>query len=129
VPVGASIHTEPDEERPVIHRTPAERLDHALEGLAEGDLSPTDPELRPLLETALLLERSLAPVPASDRFEEALAGRLAERGLFARNLVALRHPSRLVVTGAVSSAAVGCLAAFALWRGTRRSSVDRLAGH
>jgi hypothetical protein len=113
----------------VIHRTPAERLDHALAGLADGDLLSGDPELRSLLETATLLERSLAPVPAGDRFEEALAARLAERRLLARNLRALgavtsrelRHPSRLVLTGAVSSAAVGCLAAFMLWRGTRRS--------
>jgi hypothetical protein len=121
----------------VIHRTPAERLDHALNGLADGDLRPGDPELRSLLETALLLERSLAPVPVSDRFEEALAARLVERGPLARNLRVLgavtsrelRHPSRLVLTGAVSSAAVGCLAAFAVWRGTRRAGSRRLTGH
>jgi len=121
----------------VIHRTPAERLDHALNGLPDGDLPPGDPELRSLLQTALLLERSLAPVPVSDRFEEALATRLVQRGLLARNLRVLgavtsrelRHPSRLVLTGAVSSAAVGCLAALALWRGTRRTGSHRPRGH
>jgi hypothetical protein len=120
----------------VIHQTPAERLDHALDGLAEGDVPPADPELRSLLETALLLERSLAPVPASDRFEEALAARLVASSILARNLRVLgaitsrelRNPSRLVLTGAVSSAAVGCLAAFVVWRGTRRSAGHRLWG-
>jgi hypothetical protein len=97
----------------VIHQTPAERLDHALDRLAEGDVPRGDPELRSLLETALLLERSLAPVPASDRFEEALAARLVESGILARNLRVL---------GAV-------LAAFVVWRGTRRSAGRRLWGH
>jgi hypothetical protein len=68
-------------------------------------------------------------VPAGSRFEARLASRLAGRGpvgelLAAIGVVAreeLRHPARILITGVVSSAAVGVgVTLLALRRGARR---------
>ena len=49
-------------------RTPAERLDRALDSLLTGGLATRERELRPLLDTADQLRLVLAPVPVSARF-------------------------------------------------------------
>lgn len=73
------------------------------------------PELAPLVEAATLLRSALAPLPAGTRFEARLASRLAAPGPVAQIVAAvgeatrreLHHPGRILITGAVSSAAVG----------------------
>jgi hypothetical protein len=107
--------------RPRIDRTPAERLDRALDSLLQGGATPREPELRSLLDAADRLRVALPPVPVSARFEADLARRVATRRRI--NAGDLHVPTWLLVTGAVSSAAVGVgITAFAVWRGSRRSS-------
>lgn len=119
----------------MIDRSRAETLDRALEA-GSGARSAGDPELEALLVAASLVRRAVPPVPASAALERRLAARLAPGSPITRRLRALgvatrrelRHPGALVLTGAVSSAAVGCLTAFAVWRGTRRTAAHRLVG-
>jgi hypothetical protein len=110
--------------------SPAERLDHAVELLLAGGRPPSDATLRPLLETASLVRAALPPVPGGEQFEERLLGRLTHGGgvagaagalqAFARR--ELRHPSRILAAGAVSSAAVGVtVTAVAVWRSRRHA--------
>ena len=104
------------------------RLDQALDGLLSGArparaaaTAGLDAEHRPLLETAGRLRASL-PMPAvSSRFEARLGARLS--GAAQRDAVAwaLRHPRRLIVTGAVGSAVGVGVTAYAVWRKGRRS--------
>ncbi|MDQ2673936.1 MAG: hypothetical protein M3Y40_04715 [Chloroflexota bacterium] len=111
----------------------AERLDHALDQLAAGatpavaaatvGLEPSD---RMLVHTASRLRHSLVAPPVSTRFEARLGARLA--GVAApRDGVgwALRHPGRLIVTGAVGSAVGVGVTAYAVWRTSRRASARR----
>lgn len=73
------------------------------------------PELARLVDVASLLRSALAPLPAGTRFEARLASRLAGPSGVAQIVSAvgeatrreLRHPARLLITGALSSAAVG----------------------
>ncbi len=117
-------------------RTRAERLDLALDDLLAGVRPGVDADLRPLVDTASLIHDALTPLPAATRFEERLAARLAGRrgiahamaSLGTRTREELRHPSRLLVTGAASSAAVGIgVTALMVWRGSRRQTSARKA--
>ncbi len=73
------------------------------------------PELAPLIDAASVVRSALGPLPAGTRFEARLASRLASPGPVAHAFAAvteatrreLRHPARILITGAVSSAAVG----------------------
>lgn len=117
-------------------RTRAERLDLALDDLLAGGRPGVEADLRPLVETASLVHAALPPLPAATRFEERLAARLVERPSLAHAMASigtrtrqeLRHPSRLLLTGAVSSAAVGVgVTALMVWRGSRRQTSARSA--
>ena len=113
----------------------AERLDHALDRLAAGASPGTaaagaalDPDGRALVDTAVRLCAALVPPPVSPRFEARLGARLS--GVAPpRDTVgwALRHPGRLIVTGAVGSAVGVGVTAYAVWRTTRRGSAHRRA--
>jgi hypothetical protein len=112
-------------------RTPADRLDRALEALLTDGLTGShtalaEQELRPLLAAADRLRLALGPVPVSPRFEAKLASRVSGR----RHVGTPIHvPTWLLVTGAASSVAVGVgVTAFAVWRGTRRGSLHRVLG-
>lgn len=118
-------------------RTPAERLDQALDELLIDDQAAVAGDLRPLLETASKVRAALRPLPVAPRFEERLAARLLQGSSLAGGLgliaaVArqeLRHPSRALLTGAVSSAALGIgLTAIVVWRGSRRHPSEPSAG-
>jgi hypothetical protein len=120
--------------RPLRTPTPAERLDEAVERLLSDEPPAFDIELLPLVDTASRLHEALPLLPAGHSFEARLAARLAHPGGIGSMLATvgeatrreLKHPSRLLVTGAVSSAAVGVgVTAFAVWRGTRRHAGPR----
>lgn len=86
-----------------------------------------DPDLRAPLEAAAALRASLVPPPVGVRFEARLGARLAEATRSRRG--ALHSPARILVMGAISSAAVGVgVTAFAFWRSNRRQArlVQRL---
>ncbi|MDP9244605.1 MAG: hypothetical protein M3O77_05950 [Chloroflexota bacterium] len=117
-----------------ILQTRAERLDRAVDALLAGRPAPppVDPGLRPLVDLAAALRTALLPVPAGSRLEARLAARLATRsplndGIRAIGVRArreLRSRERLLLAGAVSSAAVGVgVTAYAVWHrsGLRRS--------
>jgi hypothetical protein len=114
-------------------RTPTvpERLDRALEQLLAG-LSPSaaaatagfDAPGRTLLETADRVRAGLLLPPVAPRFEARLGARLAAASGDSVAWV-LRHPGRLIVTGAVGSAVGVGVTAYAVWRSTRRSSTVR----
>jgi hypothetical protein len=64
------------------------------------------------------------PVPVvAPRFEARLGAKLAHAAQPLDPVAwALRHPGRIIVTGAVGSAAVGVgIRAFAVWRSARRA--------
>jgi hypothetical protein len=96
-------------------RTPAERLDEAVDRLLTGSQPTVGPELAPLVDAASVLRSALAPLPAGTRFEERLASRLAAGGPVAQIVASLgeatrrelHHPGRILITGAISTAAVG----------------------
>jgi hypothetical protein len=111
--------------------TPAERLDRAVDSLLAGDdpaarLAAGDPDMRRMLRAAAALHAALAPPPVSRRFEARLGARLADASRPGRG--ALPSPTRLLVVGAISSAAVGVgVTAYAFWRSTRgQALVHRL---
>ena len=115
-------------------RTPAERLDEAVERILSDERPAFDTELLPLVDTASRLREALPLLPTGHSFEARLAARLAHPHGIGSVLATvgeatwreLKHPSRLLVTGAVSSAAVGVgVTAFAVWRGTRRHAERR----
>lgn len=107
----------------------AARLDHALDGLIAGR-SPTpvatagafDAALRPLVALGGDL-REVMPVPVvAPRFEARLGARLAGAAAPHDPVAwALRHPRRLIVTGAVGSAVGVGITAYAVWRSARRA--------
>ncbi len=107
----------------------AERLDRAVDGVLDG-LSPvaaaaaagSEPASRPLVMLAADLRSILAAPPVAPRFEARLGARLAT-AVHARDPVAwaMRHPGRLLVTGAVGSAVGVGVTAYAVWRSTRRT--------
>lgn len=95
-----------------------------------GQRPAVGPELAPLVDAASLVRSALTPVPAGTRFEARLASRLARPEGVARVFSAvsdatrreLRHPARLLITGGLSSAAVGLgLTLIAIRRGSRRN--------
>ena len=78
-----------------------------------------------------MLRHALTPLPAGIRFEARLASRLASPSPVAQMIAALtdatrrelRHPGRILITGAVSSAAVGVgVTVLARRRGSRRGA-------
>lgn len=110
-----------------IPPTLAERLDQAVDEVLVG----TPPAIagasaglgaahRPLVETAASLRAALAVSVAAPRFEARLGARLAGATL---GPWLLRHPGRLIVTGAVGSAVGVGVTAYAVWRSTRRAGV------
>ncbi|MEX0710131.1 MAG: hypothetical protein WD116_02890 [Chloroflexota bacterium] len=112
-------------------RTPAERLDAAVDEVLTGHRPAVSPELDRLVDAASLVRSALAPLPAGTRFEARLALRLARPGPVARIVSGvgdagrrgLRHPARLLITGALSSALLGIgLTVIALRRGSRRDA-------
>ena len=118
---------------PILH-TRAVRLDRAVDALLAGRsvALPVDPGLRRLVDLAAALHETLLPVPAGSRLEARLAARLAGRPALGEGLRALGERARrellsrerLLVAGAVSSAAVGVgVTAYAVWHrsGLRRS--------
>jgi hypothetical protein len=119
----------------------AEQLDRAIDRVLAGDApgGALDASLKPLADVAARLRTALVPVPPSAAFERRLGTRLARGGQpWSAGMQAmshlvreqLRHPARLLVTGAVSSAALGVgVTAYAVWRGTRRSSVAQRLVH
>ncbi|MGZ6255649.1 MAG: hypothetical protein ACXWMB_01360 [Candidatus Limnocylindria bacterium] len=68
-----------------------------------------------MVDAASVVRSALGPLPAGSRFEARLAARLTGRGPVGQLVAAigdatrreLRHPGRILITGAVSSAAVG----------------------
>jgi hypothetical protein len=110
----------------------AERIDHAVGRLLDGDsrgaasatagLPAAD---RPSLEVASLLRDALPLPPVAPQFELRVGARLADGApTVGREAVAwaLRHPGRLIVTGAVGSAVTVGVTAYAVWRTNRRSA-------
>lgn len=105
--------------------TLAERLDRAVDELlagaspgAAGAAAGLGAAERPLLSAADSLRAALGPSLVAPRFEARLGARLAG---VATSPWILRHPGRLIVTGAVGSALGVGVTAYAVWRGARRS--------
>ena len=118
-----------------MHRTPsiAERLDRAVDLVLAGAGASAatasarlDGEERELADAAARLRAALPVPPVAAGFEARLAARLADHERSGDSLVswALRHPGRLIVTGAVGSA-LGVGVTAAVWRSARRSSGNR----
>lgn len=107
-----------------IRPTLAERLDRAVDEVlvgappavaaASAGLAGAD---RALVQTAAALRTALGSSLVAPRFEARLGARLS--GAAAPWI--LRHPGRLIVTGAVGSAVGVGVTAFAVWRSTRRA--------
>lgn len=113
--------------------TTAERLDRAIDDLLvgasigeAGASARLESDERPLLRAAASLHAALGAPLVSPRFEARLGSRLA--GVDATPWI-LRHPGRLIVTGAVGSAVGVGMTAYAVWRSSRRSgSAQRIFG-
>lgn len=117
------------------HPTAAERLDRAVDAILDGMQPPVaaasagvDRGGRPLVDLASALRLALEPPPLAARFEGRLGVRLATAATSRQDSLAraLRHPGRLIVTGAVGSAVGVGVTAFAVWRTTRRAGSHRL---
>jgi hypothetical protein len=103
-----------------IRPTRAERLDDAVDALLAGTPAPiaaaaaglgaTD---RALADAAVAVRAALAGSIVAPRFEARLGARLA--GVSGTPWI-LRHPGRLIVTGAVGSAVGVGVTAYAVWR-------------
>lgn len=112
------------------HPSAADRLDRAVDGVLDG-LSPgvaaatsgVSPHGRALVTLAADLRVTLGAPLVAPRFEARL-GTLLSAPAVARDPVAwaLRHPGRLIVTGAVGSAVGVGVTAYAVWRSSRRAS-------
>lgn len=106
----------------------AERLDRAIDGILDG-LSPrisaaaagADAATRPLIELAGTMRATLVPPPVGMHYEARVAARLATEQGPDPLAWALRHPGRLIVTGAVGSAVGVGVTAYAVWRSSRRA--------
>ena len=119
-----------------MHRTPstAERLDRAIDEISSGSGAPVaaataglEPADRPMVDAAARLRSSLPMPVVAGGFEARLGTRLsADEGPLRASLMAwaVRHPGRLLVTGAVGSA-VGVGVTAAVWRSARRSPGHR----
>jgi hypothetical protein len=101
--------------RPTI----AERLDRAIDDVLTGSPAPVaaaaaglGAEDRSLVDVAAAIRARLAAPLVAPRFEASLGGRLACVG----TPWILRHPGRLIVTGAVGSALGVGVTAYAVWR-------------
>lgn len=114
----------------------AERLDRAVDQLVAGARPAAaaagaglDTAGRRLVETADRFRLSLVPIAVAPRFEARLGARLSGVDP-SRDAVgwALRHPGRLIVTGAVGSAVGVGVTAYAVWRSSRRAAAHR-PGH
>ncbi|MEO8246487.1 MAG: hypothetical protein ABI622_05125 [Chloroflexota bacterium] len=108
-----------------IDRTPADRLDAAVDALLAGERAPGDAGLRAAISVAELLRTTLTPIPPGARFQAALGERIHGARFGERTLRAVTGTTRgrLIAAGAVSSAAVGVgVTAFAVWRTSRRQS-------
>ncbi|HYI65865.1 MAG TPA: hypothetical protein VEW95_02975 [Candidatus Limnocylindrales bacterium] len=108
----------------------SERLDRAVDGVLDG-ISPgvaaaaagIEPAARPLVALAAELRATMSAPPVAPRFEARLGTRLAPTGPHRDPVAwALRHPGRLIVTGAVGSAVGVGVTAYAVWRSSRRAS-------
>ncbi len=98
----------------------AERLDQAVDAVLSGSPAPIaaaaasiGADDRPLVDAAATLHATLATSLVAPRFEARLGARLA--GVGATPWI-LRHPGRLIVTGAVGSAVGVGVTAYAVWR-------------
>jgi hypothetical protein len=98
----------------------AERIDRAVDALLAGTPAPlaaaaagVESADRALVEAAATLRASLATSLVAPRFEARLGARLAGVG---GTPWILRHPGRLIVTGAVGSAVGVGVTAYAVWR-------------
>ncbi len=114
----------------------AERLDHAIgqvlggASLAVASASAgLDLTTRPLIDVAESVRAALPVLPASPGFESRLDARLTG-AVASRDALAwaLRHPGRLIVTGAVGSAVGVGVTAYAVWRSSRRGAPHRFLG-
>ena len=111
----------------------AERLDRAVDEVIAGatpgiaaasvGLDVTD---RPLVRAAAALRAALDSPLVAPRFEARLGARLAGA---ADPPWILRHPGRLIVTGAVGSAVGVGVTAYAVWRSSRRSGPTARLAH
>ena len=102
-------------------------MERLLDGLAPGVAAATagvTPADRRIVELADAVRLALGLPAVAPRFEARLGARLAGVSTGARDPVAwaLRHPGRLIVTGAVGSAVGVGVTAYAVWRTTRRGS-------
>lgn len=106
----------------------AERLDRALSDGLTGPSGGAEGDLRQVMATARDVASALVPIPASTSFAARLEERLARpTSIAALGALVMRRPpaSWLLLTGAVSSAAVG-VTALLVWRGTRRAHAHGL---
>jgi len=112
------------------HPSAAERLDRAVDGILAG-VSPSaaaaaaglESPGRQLAALAGELRATMAVPLVAPRFEARLGTRLASSGPTLDPVAwALRHPGRLIVTGAVGSAVGVGVTAYAVWRSSRRAS-------
>ena len=110
-------------------------LDRAIDALIDGRVAAAGPGKRVLLDVAAAVRAALPVIPPGVLFEDELAGRLrtlAEGGSVsggplvspARAWAGIRRHPRLVITGAVGSAAVSVagVTALAVWRATHRQA-------
>jgi hypothetical protein len=112
----------------------AVRLDRALEQLDAGArpavaaaTAGLDVDGRALVAVADRLRSALRMPPASPRFEARLGARLSGAAVPRDGRAwALRHPGRLIVTGAVGSAVGVGVTAYAVWRSSRRAHSGRI---
>jgi hypothetical protein len=100
--------------------TRAARLDDAVDAVLAGGSAAVAAAAsgvaavdRPLVDLAAAMRSALAPSLVAPRFEARLGARLAGVG---GTPWILRHPGRLIVTGAVGSAVGVGVTAYAVWR-------------
>lgn len=105
--------------------TTAERLDRAIDAVLGGAPATVaaasagiGPAERSVVDAATALRNALAGSLVGPRFEARLGTRLAHA---AHGPWFIRHPGRLIVTGAVGSAVGVGVTAYAVWRSTRRA--------
>ena len=108
----------------------AARLDQAVGRLIADDArgvpatAVPHPAERPLIDAAASVRAAFPLPPVAPRFEARLGARLSgavpPHGREALGWT-LRHPGRLLVTGAVGSAVTVGITAYAVWRTNRRT--------
>ncbi|HET6648675.1 MAG TPA: hypothetical protein VFH79_00805 [Candidatus Limnocylindria bacterium] len=103
----------------------AERLDRAIDHLLTGAppavaaaTAGLPAPQRALVEAAASVRSALVASVVAPRFEARLGARLSGA---ATSPWILRHPGRLIVSGAVGSAVGVGVTAYAVWRTTRRA--------